>query len=189
VTRLAAAADTAIAQEYAAEQNITRASTTATRKQCRMEHTKARTRAADQIARADSATDLYQCFLEELRLFHEAGPLRHRRTAEGKMEAALALLDTLGVTAIRKAVKTIRRLLPELLTYFEVADTVVATLHALPDDPERLRTLGLAWQWHKALVNAKTAPARQDCAAQEPFSLEVAAEELGTDAEALNATV
>jgi hypothetical protein len=189
VTRLEAAAYTAIAQEYEAAQNITRASTTATRKQCRTEHTKARTRAADKIARADTYTYLYQCLLEELRLFNEAGQLRNRRTAEGNMEAALDLLDTLGVTAIRKAVKTIRRLLPELLTYFEVADTVVATLHELPYAPERLRTLCLAWQWHKALVKAKTAPARQYCAAQETFYLEVAADELGTDAEALKATV
>jgi hypothetical protein len=189
VTRLEAAAYTAIAQEYEAEQNLTRASTTATRTQCRMEPTKARTRAADKIARAATDPSLYPCLLEELRLCNEAGPLRNRHPAAGKMEAALDLLDTLGVTAIRKAVKTIRRLLPEVRTYFEVADSVVATLHELPYDPERLRTLCLAGQWHNALVNAKTAPARQDCAAQETFALEVAAAELGTDAEALKTTV
>ena len=189
VARLDAAAYTAIAQEYEAEQKITRASTRATRKQCRTDHTKARTRTAGRIARADAYRYLYQCLIEELRLFDDTGQLRHRQTAEGNMQAALDLLDTLGVTAITKAVKTIRRLLPDLLNYFDVADSVVATLHELPCAPDTLSILCLAWQWHKALVKAKTTPARQYCAAQETSSLDIATDDLGTHAGAVKTAV
>jgi hypothetical protein len=189
VARLEAAAYTAIAQEDEARQKIARARTAATRKQGRTAYTKARTRAEDKIARADAYRYLYQCLIEELRLFDETGQLRKRRTAEGNMQAALDLIDTLGVTSISKAVKTIRRLLPELLNYFEVANTVVASLHKLPCESETLRTLCLAWQWHKAMVKAKTTPARQYCATQETFYLELAGDDLDADDDDLQTTV
>jgi hypothetical protein len=115
VLRLEATAYPAIAQEYEAERTIAPATTVTTRKQGRTAYTKARTRAADKIARAEAYRYLYQGLLEELRLFDETGQVRNRRTAEGKMQAALDLLDTLGLPSISKAVKTLRRLLPELL--------------------------------------------------------------------------
>jgi len=189
VARLDAAAYTAIAQEYEAEQKITRASTKATRQQGRTAHTKAQTRAATKIARADAARYLYHCLIEELRLFDDSGQVRQRQTAEGNIETALDLLDTLGVTSITNAVKTIRRLLPNLLNYFDVARTVVATLHTSSCDPDTLSMLCLAWQWHKALIKAKTAPARQYCAAQETIYLDRANDQLKTPDDPMKATV
>jgi hypothetical protein len=49
--------------------------------------------------------------------------------------------------------------------------------------------LCLAWQWPKALVKAKTAPARHYCAAQEAFYLELADDDPNVHANALKASL
>ncbi len=72
---------------------------------------------------------LYHGIVAELCLFDEAGGLRNRQEAEGNMEAALDLLDSLVVSAISSAVTNIRRTLPRLLAYFEVAAKIVPELH------------------------------------------------------------
>ncbi len=68
---------------------------------------------------------LYHCLVSELRLFDENGALRERQEAEGHIEAALDLLDSLGRASISKAGTQIRRTLPDLLAYFEVAAEIV----------------------------------------------------------------
>ncbi len=47
---------------------------------------------------AENFCFLSHCLVGELRLCDEAGALRERQEAEGNLEAALDLLDTLGVT-------------------------------------------------------------------------------------------
>lgn len=189
VLRLEAAAYTAISQEYEAERKIKRAATAATRKQGRTAYTRTKIRTENKIARADNYRYLYHCLLDELRLFDETGQLRNRRKAEGNMHAALALLESLGMSSINKVVKTINLLLPELLNYFDVANTVMANLQELPCDPETLKMLCLAWQWHKALIKAKTPPARHYCADQEAFYLELADDDPNTPAETMKTRV
>jgi hypothetical protein len=189
VARLDAAAYPAIAKEYAAAKAITRATTKTRRQRCRTDYTKARNKAAAKIERADAYRYLYQCLIQELRLFDETGRLRDRHTAEGNIEAALDLLDTLNLKAVTKAVSTIRHLRPDLLNYFAVADSVVAALHELPYDTDTLNTLCLAWQWHKAFVKAKTTAARHFCAARESAALLGATEGLESEREAVKHTV
>ena len=189
VARLDAAAYTAIEKEYAAAKRLTRATTKGRRKQCRTEYSRARTKAAAKIDRADASRYLYWCLIQELQLFDETGQRRNRQTAEGNIETALDLLETLDVKTVTKAVTTIRHLLPDLLNYFAVADSVVASLHELSYETDTLNTLCLAWQWHKALVKAKTAAARQYCTAKESAALRRAAERLGAERHAAKTLV
>jgi len=181
VKRLEREAYKAIEREYAAEKKRTRAGTTATRQTCRTDYTTARNCATKKIDRYEDYAYLYHCLVHELHLFDETGRLRNRQEAEGNMEAALELLDLLGVGYISDAVQKVRHTLPDLLQYFEVAQAVVVQLEALPIQPETLRTLCLAYQWHKDLIKAKTPKARQYCAAQEQFFLDVAADDLHED--------
>ncbi len=71
---------------------------------------------------------VYSCLVDELCVFDAAGQLRDRQEAEGNIEAALDLLDTLGVESITKAVIKVRRIMPQVLAYFEVAEEIVAEL-------------------------------------------------------------
>ncbi len=189
VKRLERAAYTAIEQEYAAAKTITRASTAATRRKRRTKYTKARNRAAQKIDCYESYAYVYHCLVDELCLFDEAGKLRNRQEAEGNMEAALELLDTLGVGYVSDAVTKVRRTLPDLLKYFEVAHALMPQLNKLPLEQDTLRTLCLAYQWRKNVTKAKTATARQYCRAQEQWYLDVAADDLHKDSENLKEQV
>lgn len=178
VKRLEREANTAIDREDSWQRKLRLASTATERKTCRQKCTKAQKKAAKKIDRYEDYAYLYRCLVEELRLFDETGQLRNRQESEGNMAAALELLDSLGVGYISDAVQKVRRVLPDLLTYFEVAQSVVAQLDALPLEQETLRTLCVAWQWRKNQIKAKTSKARQYCAASEQFYLEVAADDL-----------
>ncbi len=81
--------------------------------------------AARKRVRSQDFCFLYQCLLEELRLFDDGGTLRDRQEAEEQIATALDLLDSLGRTSISKAVKNVRRTLPDLLAYFDVAAAIV----------------------------------------------------------------
>jgi hypothetical protein len=120
---------------------------------------------------------VYQCLVAELLVFDEDGTLRERQEAEGQMTTALDLLDSLKVTSICGAVKKIRRILPDLLAYFEVAARIVPELmeQVGTSVQESLPFLCLAWQWHKRVVSAKQTEARHASAAQEQEARALAA--------------
>jgi hypothetical protein len=130
------------------------------------------------IDRYEDYAYLYRCLIEELQLFDEIGQLRNRQEAEGNLEAALDLLDTLGVSSISKAVKKVRRTLPDLLTYFDVAQPILSQLKELPLQQDTLCLLCVAWQWQKNLMKAKSPKARRYCSAQEQCYLDMAAADL-----------
>lgn len=174
VSRLEREAYRAIEQEEDAQKPLRLAATRTKRQNVRTAITKAATRAAEKIARYEDVSYLYHCLVEELRLFDETGQMRGRQDAEGNIEAALDLLEELGLGLITEAVQSIRRTLPDLLRYFEQARFVVAYLDTLPLEPETLHALCLAWQWHKHRIKAKTAKARRYCAAQEQSALNMA---------------
>jgi hypothetical protein len=178
VKRLEREAYTAIDREDSLHKKLRLASTATARKRCRQQYTKAQTRVAQKIDRSENYASLYHCLVEELRLFEETGHLRNRQKAEGNMAAALEVLDTLGVGYISDAVQKVRRELPALLTYFDVAQAVVVQLEAFPLKQETMRALCVAWQWQKHRIKAKTSKARQYCAAREQVYLDVAAADL-----------
>lgn len=145
VKRLEREAYAAIEQEDDYRKKLRFARTVKARKTCRQNQTNARKRAAKKIDRYEDYAYLYQCLVEELRLFDDTGHLRDRQKAEGNMATALDLLDTLEVGYISDAVQKVRREFPELLTYFDVAASVVTHLQDLPLAQETFRVLCVAW--------------------------------------------
>lgn len=136
-------------------------------------------RQADEaIARYDLFVYLYHELREQLRVFDDAGRLRDRAEAEAEMATALELLDTLGITALSKAVAKTRRTLPDLLAYFDVAQTVVTALvRELPIAPATFRQVCRAHHWRKRTITANTPEARQACTASERALLDQAAKD------------
>jgi hypothetical protein len=117
---------------------------------------------------------LYQCLIEELKLFDTTGNLRDRKKVEGNIHAALDLLETLKNEKLTKVVEKIRRTMPDLLNYFDTAHSIVSDLMTLSIDEDALRALCLAWQWGKEVIKAKNAKARHYRSMQEKFYLELA---------------
>jgi len=124
--------------------------------------------ADEAIARYDQFVYLYRELREQLGIFDTTGRLRDRARAEEEMATALDLLDTLGLPSLSKAVAKSRRALPNLLAYFDVAQTVVTALvRELPIAPATFRLVCRAHHWHKCRLTAKTPEARQVCAERE----------------------
>jgi hypothetical protein len=121
---------------------------------------------------------LYTCLIEELKIFDNNGKLRDRKEAEANITTGLDLLETLGIEKLTKAVNKVRRTMPEVLNYFDVAKSIVADLGALSIDQEALQALCLAWQWKKGVIKSKKAKVRQYCSMMEKFYLELAADYL-----------
>ncbi|MEA3357323.1 MAG: hypothetical protein U9Q67_02715 [Patescibacteria group bacterium] len=132
-------------------------------------------KAAEQaIDKYDNFCYLYHCIITELRPFRSNGNLRCRQAAEDTIQTALDLLEASGKKKIIKVVQKIRRTLPNLLNYFDVASKVVAKLKGLPIDDNALSSLCLAWQWHKGKIKAKKATRRKICNDKEQLCLEFA---------------
>ncbi len=142
--------------------------------------------AAEQaIEKYDNFCYLYHCIITELRPFRSNGQLRSREVAEDTIQTALDLLEASGNEQINKVVKKIRRTMPDLLNYFDVASKVVAKLKGLPIDDNALLSLCLAWQWHKGKIKAKNAARRKRCNDQEQLCLEFSVGFLQDDYDAL----
>ena len=130
---------------------------------------------------ANEAIELYESFhflyitiINELKLFDGNGNLRDRKEAEQNIQAGLSLIEELGQTKITKAVNKVRRTMPGLLNYFDVAKSVVGNLSNLPIDQEALQALCLAWQWRKGSIKSKKAKGRKYCDMNERDCLEMA---------------
>jgi len=130
---------------------------------------------------ADEAIELYESFnflyittINELKLFDGNGNVRDRKEAEENIQAGLSLIEELGHTKITKAVNKVRRTMPGLLNYFDVAKSVVGDLSSLPIDQEALQALCLAWQWGKGSIKSKKAKGRKYCDMNEEHCLEIA---------------
>jgi ABC-type transporter MlaC component len=132
----------------------------------------------DTIEISDNYHFLYSCLTEELKVFDNNGNLRDREKAELNINAGLDLLETLGDAKLTKVVEKIRRIMPELLNYLEVAKSIVDELMTLSIDQEALRALCLAWQYSKEVIKAKNANSRHYYSMMEKFYLELAAEYL-----------
>ena len=141
---------------------------------------------AQEIARKkvdlyESYCFLYLCIIEQLQLFDSNGNLRDRKEAEANIELALKLVESLGIEKLTKTVGKVRRTTPGLLNYFEKAQSIVATLTALPIEQQALQALCLAWQWKKGMIKSKRAKARHYCNGNEEFYLGIAAGYLQED--------
>ena len=103
----------------------------------------------------DDFSYLYRCVLGELNVFDSNGNLRDRQQAEEGVKVGLALVEELNHSNITEAVNKIRRTLPDLFHYFDVAKKVVDECKELPINEESLKAYCIAWQWGKAVRKAK----------------------------------
>jgi ABC-type transporter MlaC component len=172
------AAYKAIKEEYDRYDKIDSAKTDNVMDKRIEQHEKAQKIANEKIEMYDSYHFLYSCLIEELKIFDNKGNLRARERAELNIYAGLDLLETLGDAKLTKVVDKIRRTMPELLNYFDVAKSIVDELMTLSVDQEALRALCLAWQYRKGVIKAKKANHRQYCSMMERFYLELAADYL-----------
>jgi hypothetical protein len=111
---------------------------------------------------------LYKCIIEQLAVFDNEGNIRDRNEAEMNIGAALNLIEE---AEIKAPTAKIRRILPELLSYFDIAESVVTELRELIPDEEVLRSLCSAWQWNKERIKGKRPRARRYCAENEQYCL------------------
>lgn len=189
VHQLERSAYAAIDKEASWQKKLRLATTKSERQRVRTQMTRAETQMKKAIDLYEDCAYLYTCLVEELQVFDATGRLRSREEAEGNIEAALDLLETLEVDAVTKAAQHVRRTLPELFQYFDQAQFVVAQLHTLPLEPETLQALCRAWQWHKQTIKAKSSRARRYCAVQEQAALAVAESTLQPEYESIKARV
>ena len=137
-------------------------------------YVKAEQVAIEKIELYDNFHFLYLYLIQELKVFDNNGDIRDREEAEANIKADLDLLEALGIAKLTKAVNKTRGTMPDLLNYFDRAQSIVSELMELSIDQDALRALCLAWQWRKEMVKSKKAKARQYCAIQEKFYLELA---------------
>lgn len=128
--------------------------------------------ATEAIALYDDFQFLYNCLIEQLRVFDVNGRLRNRADAEENIKIGLDLIDSLGNNNITSAANKVRRTLPELFNYFDVAKEVMKKLDQREIDQNVLCALCLAWQWNKGKIKAKKASRRQQCIQNEQNCLE-----------------
>ncbi len=122
----------------------------------------------------DNFRYLYLCVLGELNVFDSNGNLRNRREAEAQIYTGLTLIEELKHNKITNAVGKVKRTLPDLLHYFDVAGKVISECKELSIDEETLKAYCIAWQWGKAVRKAKKSDRRQWAEDQEQFCLEIA---------------
>jgi hypothetical protein len=117
---------------------------------------------------------LYGCVLSELNVFDSNGNLRNRQQAEEGIKVGLALIEELNHNEITQAVNKVKRTLPDLFHYFDVAKKVLNECKELPIDEESLKAYCIAWQWGKAVRKAKKVRAKKKAQDREQFCLEIA---------------
>jgi len=153
------------------------------------EYKKAKKIANEAIELYDNYHFLYVCLIEELKIFDDKGNLRDRMKAEANITSGLDLIETLRNENITKAVNKVRRTMPDLLNYFDIAKSILADLTTLSIDQEALRALCLAWQCRKGAIKSKKTKAQQYYSMMEKFYLEVAADYLQEDYDSIRLQV
>jgi len=172
--RFEKAAYHAITQEYDREKKLNSARTDKVIAKRTKQYEEACSNAIKAIDCYDNFYYLYHVIITELKPFRSNGELRNRSTAEDTIRTALDLLESLNNRDIKKTIGKIKRTLPNLLNYFDVASEVVTKLHRLPIEKNALASLCLGWQWHKGKIKAKKAERRNLCRRKEQFCLEFA---------------
>jgi len=172
--RLEKAAYKAIGVEHACERKLVSATSDRVREKRRVAYEKSAEAANQAVTLYDDFSYLYRCVLGELNVFDRNGNLRDRQQAEEGVEVGLALVEGLNHNTITEAVHKIRRTLPDLFHYFDVAAEVVNECRRLMIDEETLKAYCIAWQWGKAVRKAKRSDRRKRAQEQEQFCLEIA---------------
>jgi len=118
---------------------------------------------------------LYHCLHSQLNIFDANGDLRDKQQAIDSIKTALTLIEGLDHTKITTLVNKVRRALPDLFHYFDVAAGIISECKELPVNEDSLKAYCLAWQWGKAVIKAKKPDRKKAAKQQEQEHLEIAA--------------
>lgn len=122
----------------------------------------------------DNFSYLYRYLIRQLNVFDSKGHLRQYDQVKENMEIALELMETLNHKSINKAIASIKKALPNLLTYLTDAGIAVENCQKLSTNQDALHALSLAWQWNKAVIKSKPASRKYRAIEQRQFYLELA---------------
>lgn len=189
VSRLEAIAYKRIGIEYDRKDVISSAKTPKVINQRRYKYRKARKETIKAIEIYDNFCYLYSYIIKEMQPFHSDGRLRDKIEAQENIEVALELIESLENQAINKQVSTIKRILPELLNYFDEAKKAIKRCKDLLIDVETITTFTLIWKWHKELIKAKKTSRAKKAKEEYFFYLEYAKETLGEKFENLKTSI
>ncbi|MFA5920683.1 MAG: hypothetical protein WC856_05270 [Methylococcaceae bacterium] len=167
--RFVIAAYAAIEKEYDCERKLKSAKSEGVQAKRQAAYTQAIAYAEKAITLYDDFSYLYRCVISELNVFDNDGNLRHRQQAETGVICGLALIEDLNHTLITKAVNKVRRAVPDLFHYFDIAKKVVNKCKALGITEEGLKAYCIAWQWGKAARKAKKSGRKKLAIEQEQF--------------------
>jgi len=104
---------------------------------------------------------LYKHAIRQLNPFRSNGEIRDMDRAREEIKMALELIETLEHKQINREIESIRKILPNLLDYFEDAKKAIKKCKSFGIDNETIRVLSLEWQWNKALIKAKNIERRK----------------------------
>jgi len=121
------------------------------------------------IELSDNFRYLYHCIIHQLKPFKDTGEVREKQEAKEEIETALELMEILNTTAITTEIKSIRKILPNLLNYFDQTAQVLNDCQSLNLTQYELQNLCLEWQWEKALIKAKVQSRRNQAREQIKF--------------------
>jgi len=122
----------------------------------------------------DNFSYLYRYLIRQLNVFDSKGHLRQYDQVKENMEIVLELMETLHHKSINKAIASIKKALPDLLTYWTDARVAIENCQKLSADQDTLQALSLAWQWNKAVIKAKSVTRKHRAIEQRQFYLELA---------------
>jgi hypothetical protein len=114
----------------------------------------------------ENFTFLYRSIIMELEIFKKNGELRNRTEAEENIKVGLTLLKSLEHEEISKEIKSIKKILPKLLDYFEQARESVYICTQFGISDKAAKALYLLWQEEKSLIKAKNKYRRKNAREQ-----------------------
>lgn len=117
---------------------------------------------------------LYRYLIQQLNVFDSKGHIHQYDQVKENMEIALELMETLRHKAINKAIASIKKALPDLLTYWTNAHAAIKCCQKMSSDQDALQALYLAWQWNKVVIKSKSIPRKHKAIEQRQFYLELA---------------
>lgn len=171
VIRLEKAAYGAIEKEYKCLKNLNSARSERVINQRIERYEIAQKATVEAIALYENFRFIYSCLLEQLRLFNKKGELCDRHEAEENIKVGLDFIETLGKAKLTEVANKVRRTLPDLFHYFDVAKVVIDKL-STEIDKDILCAFCLAWQWNKGKIKAKKAGRTKRCVENERDCLE-----------------
>ncbi|MBL0722017.1 MAG: hypothetical protein JJV88_05500 [Sulfurovum sp.] len=168
-----------IAIEYERKRVISSAKTQKIINKRRYNYSKSRKNSIEAIELYEDFLYLYANLIKEIQPFHSDGKIRDRDSARANIEVALELIKSLENSHINSQIKSIEKILPELLNYFERTKIAIEKCKKLGISDENITNLTLVWQWKKALVKAKKEERRERAKLEWLFYQEYAKDSLG----------